>query len=68
MILKYLSQLKISQIKPFPEAWVKMDFNLEGFVIAQDGSKSGLGELVYSISRNNNNKYEVYSKLCFGLN
>ena len=35
MILKFLSQLKISQIKPFPRAWVKMDFNLGGFVIAQ---------------------------------
>ena len=42
MILKFLLQLKISEIKPFPRAWVKRDQNLEGFVIARDGSKSAL--------------------------
>ena len=68
MILKFLLQLKISEIKPFPRAWVKMDHNLEGFVIARDGSKSGIGVLAYSIGQNNKNKDEVYSKLCFGKN
>ena len=34
MILKFLLQLKVSDIMPFPRAWLKIDHNLEGFVIA----------------------------------
>ena len=34
MILKFILHLSINEMKPFPRAWVKMDYNLEGFVIA----------------------------------
>ena len=50
LVLKFLRNLKIPDIKPFPRAMCPTGNELKGFTVARDGSASGLGVLCYAIT------------------